>query len=153
MREQDQTKCRWCVWENVASESCDLRKSNSEYEGNIDEIGGNDCPGYEKCSINKYGLMHKTFLKENEPFVWETLLLNGELEERLVLVSKAASQRLSEMMSRELKVHPAPEENGNILEVAGYKQNIKDSFEEIILKELVYNSMPFGGKCTWKLEE
>lgn len=152
MREQIQMKCRWCVWENIATKSCALKESDSEYKDRKDELGGNDCPGYEKCSINKYGLMHKTFLKENEPFVWETLLLNEALEERLVLVSKAASQRLSEMTDRQLTVHPAPE-NGNILEVAGYKQNIKDSFEEIILKELVYNSMPFGGKCTWKLEE
>ncbi len=145
-------KCHWCVWENIATKSCALKESDSEYKGSKDELGGSNCSGYERHSINKYGLLHKTFLEENAPFVWETLLLNEELEERLMLVSKTASQRLSEMVARELKAHPAPE-NGNILEVAGYRQNIKDSFEEMILKELVYNPMPFGGKCIWKLEE
>ncbi len=151
MKEIDQKKCYWCEWENATAGGCVMNEDGSGYEGDKEELGGSDCPGYEKCSINKYGLMHKTFLEENAPFVFETLFLNNELEERLMRVSKTASQRMSDLMNAALKTKPIPED-GNILEIAGYKQNLRDSLEEMVLKELVYNDMPFGGICKWKLE-
>ena len=152
MKKMDKERCHWCEWENVTSGGCMRTEPGTGYEGKTEELGGKCCPGFEKWSMNQYARRHRRFLEEEGTFEFETLWLNGELEERLMMVGKRARCWLDDMVKAELKEHPAPESD-NILEVAGYIQNVKDSLEEIVLKVLVYKHMPFGGTCKLKYEE
>lgn len=152
MKEMDLERCHWCEWEQVTSGGCMRTKPGTGYGGKTEDLGGKNCPGFEKWSVNKYASKHRRFLEEESPFEFENLWLNGELEERLMMVGKRAKCWLEDMMQAELKEHPAPED-GNILETAGYINNVEASLEEIVMKELVYKRMPFGGKCMWKYDK
>ena len=90
--------------------------------------------------LTKYGLMRKKFLQEHNNGVYTGLLLSGKLKEHLLMIQEQAEERMelltgqmakSEGVNEELK---AADQMGWVAKM----NNIRQSAEEIVLKELIY---------------
>lgn len=68
MKEMDQERCHWCEWEQVTAGECMRTKPGTGYDGKTEDLGGKNCPGFEKWSVNKYASKHRRFLEEESPF-------------------------------------------------------------------------------------
>ncbi len=141
MKEMVREKCHWCEYENVTTGGCILNESG-DYAGDVNELGGEACPAYEKYAVKRYGNMHLKYMAEFHEGTWSVLLVRGGIEERKMMVDKTVTQKISDMMKAALEKDPGPDPD-HILERAGYLNNLKKSFEEILLPEYVYNEEPF----------
>ena len=94
----------------------------------------------ESVTLGKYGRMHKTYLKEHKPILYNALLLSGKLTKHLAEVDEQCRERLEtlvpQMMQRE-GVDEALKAN-NQMEWVARMNNIHARAEEILLNELVY---------------
>ena len=88
--------------------------------------------------IGKYGLMRKSYLKENKRAWYRTMLLTGELDQHLLDIDKAANARLEEIMKQLLESNPAPDKATDQMGWVRHMNSLKASAEEIILAELIY---------------
>lgn len=91
--------------------------------------------------LTKYGLMRKKFLQENKNGVYTGLLLKGKLKEHLLMVQEQAEQRmevLTEQMKESLGVTEQLKADNQMLWVQKMN-NIRQSAEEIVQTELIYN--------------
>ena len=98
-------------------------------------------PQQSEQSLNKYGRMRKTYLKEHRPVLWNRMLLNGTLDSHLQEISEAASRRLSQMM-QEMAAAQGVTEELKASDPMGWTQQmnaLKAQAEEVILAELVYS--------------
>ena len=91
-------------------------------------------------TIEKYGRLHKKFLKQNYPAYYSTLRMSGKLFDYLQEIDSKAKNELDRIIpllaekqgvTEELKVE-------NQLEWIGLMNNIKAQAEEIIYTEIVY---------------
>ena len=92
-------------------------------------------------TLTKYGLMRKKFLQENKNGVYTGLLLKGKLKEHLLMVQEQAEQRmevLTEQMKESQGVTEQLKEDNQMLWVQKMN-NIRQSAEEIVQTELIYN--------------
>jgi len=96
----------------------------------------------KKGNINKYGRIRLTYLKENKKALYTTLLMNDELTNHLISVSKQAEEEFNILMqnykNNDKKLSEKNKEF-NQLEWGKLMNNYKNAAEEIILKELIYN--------------
>ena len=92
-------------------------------------------------ALGKYGLLHKDFLWEHRPILWNTLLLNGELYRHLLEIEDAANSRLETLLPALARTAGATEalKACDPLRWAGLMNTCKAQAEEIILSELVYS--------------
>ena len=90
--------------------------------------------------IGKFGRMRHRYLKEHRPVIYSTMILNGTLWDHLAEVDIACNNRLDVLIS-------GMQANQGITEAlkvrdpmawVGAMNNIRNSAEEIILRELVY---------------
>jgi len=51
-------------------------------------------PESETCEIGKYGSMHRCFLKEHQPAIYISLLMEGKLCQHLAEIDKACNERM-----------------------------------------------------------
>lgn len=142
MKEMVKKICYWCEWENITTGGCIHCENREGYQGDADALGGENCPGFEKYLVKKYGHMHYDYLAQECDITLIRLLRSEEIDERMMLVDKTVTQKLHDMMEAALEKHPAPPIE-DILERAGYIENLKKSFEEILLPEYVYNEFAF----------
>lgn len=89
--------------------------------------------------IGKYGLMRRTYLKENRTNWYKSMLLSGRLDQHLMEIDRAAQERVELILNRLLKTNPAPDKETNQLGWAAHMNSLTMMAEEIVLKELVYN--------------
>ena len=97
-------------------------------------------PEQEPAHYGRYGLLHKQFLHEHRPLVYDTLLACGELVARLNQIDDIAQARY------ELLVEQMKEKQGITEELkakdpmawVGAMNNIHSCVDEIILTEVVY---------------
>ena len=92
-------------------------------------------------TLTKYGLMRKKFLQENKNGVYTGLLLKGKLKEHLLMVQEQAEQRmevLTEQMKESQGVTEQLKSDNQMLWVQKMN-NIRQSVEEIVQTELIYN--------------
>ena len=97
-------------------------------------------PEEQEVVLNKYGRMRKTFLLNEHPIIFDSMLIQGELNQHLMEVSKQAQERMDilvEQMKAEQGVTEELKANDQMKWV-GMMNNIIHSAEEIVLKELVY---------------
>lgn len=94
----------------------------------------------EQRPIDKWGRMHRDYLKEYRPIRYNDLILSGQLWTYLVDLNEQAQNRLeviidqmkaSEGVTEELKA-------ADQMEWVGAMNNIRNRAEEIVLKELIY---------------
>ena len=91
--------------------------------------------------IGKYGMLHRTFIKQNHPIFYATMLMNGTLLEYLEQLDHKAKNRVDKIIAEKAKEQGVTEKlkAENQMLWVGLMNNIKNQSEEIVYKEIVYN--------------
>ena len=90
--------------------------------------------------IGHFGRLRKMFLKEHQPLIFVTMLLNGALEPHLAEVNRQAAVR-KETLIRQMAAREGIDEDMKAADPMGWVQrmnNLRACAEEVVLKELVY---------------
>ena len=90
--------------------------------------------------IGRYGRMRARFLKENKKAEYSIMLIDNTLQDHLIEVDRTANERYNLLMKQFAERENIPEElkANNQMEWVQKMNNIKNSVEEIILKELIF---------------
>ena len=89
--------------------------------------------------LGKYGRLRRTYLKEQHPVLYHTMLLNGSLYPHLMEVEQTAESRMQQTMAQLLKQNPAPNKERHQMEWVQHMNSLKAQAEELVLTELIYN--------------
>ena len=93
----------------------------------------------ESPKVGKYGMLRRTYLKENKQNWYQSMLLTGKLNRHLLEIEKAAEDRMDVLMAGLLKQYPAPDKEKDQLAWTAHMNSLQAMAEETILTELVYN--------------
>ena len=93
----------------------------------------------EPVQLGKYGMLRRTYLKENKKNWYQSMLLTGKLNRHLLEIEKAAEERMDMLMAGLLKQYPAPDKEKDQLAWTAHMNSLQAMAEETILTELVYN--------------
>ena len=93
----------------------------------------------EKRPIGKYGRMHREYLKENHPVLFNDLVLSCQLWTYLADINGQAQDRLNIIISQMQKAESVTEEmkENNQWEWIQRMNSIFNRAEEIVLSELI----------------
>lgn len=94
----------------------------------------------EKIILNKYGRMRLNFLKENKKAEYTIMFMNGTLNKHLKEIQETAERRIDIIIEQLKKQNNLTEKmkNTDQLYWVGMMNNLKNTAEEIVLKELIY---------------
>ena len=94
----------------------------------------------EQCPIGKWGRMHRDYLKEHRPILYNDLILSGQLWTYLADVNEQAQNRLEVIIDQMKASEGVTEElkEANQMEWVGAMNSIRNRAEEIILREMIY---------------
>lgn len=95
----------------------------------------------EDAPMGKYGMLHKTYLKENKPMLYDRLLLAGKLDGHLMDIDRRATEMV-EQLTRELAQQNGVTEELKVTNQMAWVQamnNFKASAEEVVLRQLIYS--------------
>ena len=95
----------------------------------------------EQCPIEKYGRMHREYLREVHSARLNTLTLTGELWTYLADLNEQAQERLDTIMEQMKAADGVTEElkRTHQMEWVQRCNNIHNRAEEIILQEMIYS--------------
>ncbi|MCD8129680.1 MAG: TnpV protein [Lachnospiraceae bacterium] len=93
----------------------------------------------EPAVIGKYGMLRKTYLRENHPNWYQSMTLTGKLNRHLAEIEKAAQERMETLMPQLLQKYPAPDKAKDQLAWAAHMNSLTAMADETILTELVYS--------------
>ncbi len=89
--------------------------------------------------LGKYGRMRLSFLRQQHPALYNTMLLNGSLYPHLIEVEQTAESRMQQTMAQLLKQNPAPDKEQNQMAWVQHMNSLKAQAEELVLNELIYS--------------
>ena len=89
--------------------------------------------------IGKYGMLRRTYLKENRKNWYQSMLMSGRLNQHLAQIEEAAESRVETLLDSLNEKFPAPSKEKDPLAWVAHQNNLTAMAEEIVLKELVYN--------------
>ena len=89
--------------------------------------------------LGKYGRMRLSFLRQQRPVLYNTMLLNGSLYPHLMEVEQTAESRMQQTMQELLKQNPAPNKERHQMEWVQHMNSLKAQAEELVLNELIYS--------------
>ncbi len=92
----------------------------------------------ENVQLKKYGRLRYKYLKENKPYLFSRLLLEGESMKHVIEIEKQAYECFEKIKQQYLERHPLPDD-GNFMDSYRIRQEALDIAEEIVLKELIYS--------------
>ena len=94
----------------------------------------------EKRPIGKYGRMHREYLRENNPILFNDLVLTCQLWTYLADINEQARDRLQIIISQMQKAESVTEKmkEDNQWEWIQRMGSIHNRAEEIVLNELIY---------------
>ena len=94
----------------------------------------------EKRSIGKYGRMHREYLRENNPILFNDLVLSCQLWTYLSDMNEQAQDRLQTIINQMQKAESVTEKmkEDNQWEWIQRMGSIHNRAEEIVLNELIY---------------
>ena len=97
----------------------------------------------EERPIGNYGRMHREYLRENHPILFNDLVLSCQLWTYLADINKQAQARLQVIISQMQKAESVTEKmkEGNQWEWIQRMNSICNRAEEIVLRELIYNNL------------
>ncbi len=95
-------------------------------------------PRQEKA-LGKYGRLRRTYLKEQRPVLYHTMLLNGSLYPHLMEVEQTAESQMQQTMQGLLKQNPAPNKEQHQMGWVQHMNSLKAQAEELVLNELIYS--------------
>ena len=95
----------------------------------------------ESKPLGKYGKMRKKYLKENRNPLYQAMLLKGTLDEHLAEIDRTANSRLDLILPKMMVEAGVTEElkAQDQMKWVGLMNNLKQSAEEIIQNELIFN--------------
>ena len=94
----------------------------------------------EERPIGKYGRMHREYLKEHNPMMFNDLVLDGQIWTYLADLNEQAQERLS-LIVKQMKVTESVTEElkaSDQMAWLGAMNSIRNRAEEIVLNEIVY---------------
>ena len=94
----------------------------------------------EQRPIGKWGRMHRDYIKEHRPILFNDLILSGHLWVYLVDLNEQAQERLDTIMEQMKAVEGVTEELKRTCQMEWVQRcnNIHNRAEEIILHEMIY---------------
>ena len=92
-----------------------------------------------EVTIGKYGMLRRTYLKENRKGWYQSMMLSGKLDNHLMEIEKAATERMETLMKGLLLKYPAPDKEKDQMAWVAHMNGLRAMAEESILKELVYS--------------
>lgn len=94
----------------------------------------------EERPIGKYGRMHRKYLRENKPMLFNDLVLSCQLWTYLADINEQAQDRLQVIISQMQKAESVTEKmkKSNQWEWIQRMGSIHNRAEEIVLNELIY---------------
>jgi hypothetical protein len=94
----------------------------------------------EERPIGKYGRMHRKYLRENKPMLFNDLVLSCQLWTYLADINEQAQDRLQVIISQMQKAESVTEKmkESNQWEWVRKMNSIFNRAEEIVLSELIY---------------
>ncbi len=94
----------------------------------------------EERPIGKYGRMHREYLKEHNPMMFNDLVLEGQLWTYLADLNEQAQERLSLIVEQMKVAEGVTEELKAADQMAWIRtmNSIHNRAEEIVLEEIVY---------------
>ena len=90
-------------------------------------------------AIGKYGMLRKTYLKQNKKNWYQSMMLTGKLDNHLVAVEEAAEKRMTMLMKELTDFKCAVCLNETKIAWVAHMNNLTAMAEECVLTELVYN--------------
>ena len=113
--------------------------SNLSYTQTGDYLLPNLTLHQPKTPLGKYGRMRLSFLRQQRPVLYNTMLLNGSLYPHLMEVEQTAENRMQQTMTQLLKQNPAPDKEQSQMAWVQHMNSLKAQAEELVLTELIYN--------------
>ena len=94
----------------------------------------------EQRPIGKWGRMHRDYLKEHHPILFNDLILSGRLWTYLADLNEQAQERLSLIVDQMKEAEGVTEELKATDQMVwiGAMNSIRNRAEEIILREMIY---------------
>ena len=105
----------------------------------IPELAADGEDGAEQMPIGKYGMLRRTYLKENRKGWYQSMMLSGKLDRHLMEIEQAATERMETLMKGLLLKYPAPDKEKDQMAWVAHMNGLTAMAEESILKELVYS--------------
>lgn len=93
----------------------------------------------EVMHIGKYGMLHKTFLKNHRKGIYASMILSGKLNSHLSEIDRIARERIEKITTKLLQNSPAPDKASSQMAWVGHMNSIKHQAEEAVLTELIYS--------------
>ena len=96
----------------------------------------------EHCSIGRWGRLHREYIKEHRPVLYNNLLLSGKLWTYLADLNEQAQARLDLIMAQMQEMEDITEnlKRTNQMEWVRAMNSIRNRAEEIIIHEMIYAS-------------
>ena len=113
--------------------------SNLSYTQTGDYLLPNLTLHQPKTPLGKYGRMRLSFLRQQHPALYNTMLLNGSLYPHLMEVEQTAENRMQQTMTQLLKQNPAPDKEQSQMAWVQHMNSLKAQTEELVLTELIYS--------------
>ena len=113
--------------------------SNLSYTQTGDYLLPNLTLHQPKTPLGKYGRMRLSFLRQQRPVLYNTMLLNGSLYPHLLEVEQTAENRMQQTMTQLLKQNPAPDTDQSQMAWVQHMNSLKAQTEELVLTELIYS--------------
>ena len=113
--------------------------SNLSYTQTGDYLLPNLTLHQPKTPLGKYSRMRLSFLRQQHPALYNTMLLNGSLYPHLMEVEQTAESRMQQTMAQLLKQNPAPDKEQNQMAWVQHMNSLKAQAEELVLNELIYS--------------
>ena len=97
-------------------------------------------PNRKNITLGKYGRMRARYLKENKKAEYSIMMIDNSLQDHLIETDKIANERYNLLMKQFAEKENITEElkANNQMEWVKMMNNIKNSVEEIIIKELIF---------------
>ena len=97
-------------------------------------------PPRKNIRIGQYGRLRARYLKENKKAEYSIMLIDNTLQDHLIEIDKTANERYNLLMKKFAEKENITEElkANNQMEWVKMMNNIKNSVEEIIFKELIF---------------
>ena len=113
--------------------------SNLSYTQTGDYLLPNLTLHQPKTPLGKYSRMRLSFLRQQHPALYNTMLLNGSLYPHLMEVEQTAESRMQQTMAQLLKQNPAPDKEQNQMAWVQHMNSLQEQVEEVIRTELIYS--------------
>ena len=113
--------------------------SNLSYTQTGDYLLPNLTLHQPKTPLGKYSRIRLSFLRQQHPALYNTMLLNGSLYPTLTELEQTAVAMKEHLMTELLAKNPAPDKDQNQMAWVQHMNSLKAQAEELVLNELIYS--------------